>query len=272
MVYLYSLLLGIIQGITEFLPISSSGHLVILHEFIDLKLSDSLAFDVALHLGSLVAIIIFFWTDIRLILQSFFKNIFQGRVFLTKEQNMAWYIIIATIPAVIVGYFLDNIIEAYLRSVSVVIITLVIGAVLFLIAEKFSKKELQVWQINWWKALIVGVLQATALIPGVSRSGITIITGMALKLKREAAARFSFLIAIPVILGAGIKKAIDVSNSGIPSAEWPIFIIGFIVSLVVSYLAVRWLLRFLQSHSLHVFAYYRIVLAVVISVIFIVMR
>ena len=263
MLYLYTILLGIIQGITEFLPISSSGHLVILHEFIDLKLSDSLAFDVALHLGSVLAMIIYFWKDIVLILKSFFKNIFRSNS-VEKERNMAWYIVIAIIPAAVIGYFFEDVIDLYLRSVYVVIAALVIGAILFLLVEKFAKKEQEIWQINWWKALVVGLLQVAALVPGVSRSGITIITGMSLKLKREAAARFSFLIAIPIILGAGLKKIIDISETGFSDGELWIFITGFLASLVVSYLAVRWLIKFLQSHSLHAFAWYRIVLAAVI--------
>lgn len=264
MIYLYTILLGIVQGITEFLPISSSGHLVILRGFIELNLSDGLAFDVALHLGSFVALFIYFFKEIRLMVVAFFYNIFRGRSVSGVEQNMVWYLIVATIPAVIVGYFFEDIIEMYLRSVTVVVVTLIVGAILFLLAEKFTKRQADLWQIKWWQALLVGIMQVTALIPGVSRAGITIITGMSMKLKRVSAAKFSFLMAIPVILGAGIKKSIDVFSVGLKADELTIFAIGFLVSLIVSYLAVRWLIRFLQKNSLHVFAYYRIALAILI--------
>ncbi|MCK4554620.1 undecaprenyl-diphosphate phosphatase, partial [Candidatus Parcubacteria bacterium] len=197
--YINAIIFGIIQGITEFLPISSSGHLVILHKFFNLPIKNELAFDVALHLATLLAVVWFFKNDIYNLLKSWFKS-FTGHS--DEFSKLSWLIILATIPAGLAGWYFEEMVEHTFRSINVVVVMLVIGGVLLLIVEKISRKTDDLKNLNWAKALIIGLAQAIALIPGTSRSGITIIAGLGAKLKRQAAIRFSFLMSVPIIFGA----------------------------------------------------------------------
>ncbi|MBU0671353.1 undecaprenyl-diphosphatase UppP [Patescibacteria group bacterium] len=247
---IYSIILGAIQGLTEFLPISSSGHLVILHDFLKFNLESDLAFDVALHTGTLLALLTFFFKDII--------------HYFTKERKMLWIILVGAFPAALVGFFLEDVIDFYLRFSWIVAIMLIIGGILFLVAEKYSKLLLDLKDLTWKKALFVGLAQILALIPGTSRSGITIIAGMGAKLKREQAARFSFLIGLPIFFGATLIKAYDLTKMNIPSNEWILFAVGLITAFIVGFLCIKYLLLFLEKHTLKIFAYYRFILAFII--------
>lgn len=249
---LYATILGIVQGITEFVPVSSSGHLVILHEWLNLNLQSDLAFDVALHTGTLVALIIFFYKDII----GYIKN----------KDKLLYLILIAIVPAGIIGLLFEDIIDFYLRSIWVVVLMLILIGIAFLYFEQYSAKNKNLKSLTWKKALVIGIAQVLALIPGTSRSGITILAGMGYDLKREQAARFSFLIGLPIFAGAGLKKAYDLSKMEIQSQEWLIFAVGFFVSAIVGYFCVKYLLKFLEKHSLKGFAYYRFGLAVVLII------
>lgn len=263
---LISGLFGLVQGLTEFLPISSSGHLLLLHEIFDLT-TNSLSFDAALHLGTLFAVVLYFFKDIRTIIIAFFRSCTKKRKKDTYER-LAWYLIIGSIPAVIIGLAFESIIETAFRSNGVVITTLVIGGVLFFAVEAFGKKLHAVKDLTWKQALGIGIAQAFALIPGVSRSGITITTGMALNMTRYEAARFSFLLSIPVVFGAALKKMYDAVSLGIDNTT--IFIVGIISAFVFGVVAIRFLLSFTQKHSLNGFGIYRIGLALVVLLVIVI--
>ncbi len=248
----YATILGIVQGITEFVPVSSSGHLVILHDLLNFELTSALAFDVALHAGTLVAIIIFFFKDIV----KYIKN----------KDVILWYILIAIIPAGIAGLLFEDYIDEVLRSSWVVVVMLIAVGVLFILGEKYFKQEKDLKGLTWKKGLLIGVAQVLALIPGTSRSGITILAGMGVGIKREQAARFSFLIGLPIFAGAALKKSYDLSKMGIASDEIILFIIGFVVSAIVGYACIKYLLKFLEKYSLRGFAYYRFILAILLII------
>lgn len=260
----YSLIAGAVQGLTEFLPISSSGHLILLHDFFGFETSDDLAFDVVLHLGTMVALVIFFWKDILSLLKSFFKRFYKKDI-TDLNQRLSWYLFFATIPAAVVGYFLESQIELAFRNSSSVALMLIIFGVILYLADHYLPKIKSIYQVTFSNAFIIGLAQALALVPGVSRSGITIIAGLSQNLKREDAARFSFLLAIPIVFGAGLKKTWDFFNeTSVSSGDLLILAIGFLSSALVGYFAIKYFLKFLQSHSLKIFAYYRIILGLVI--------
>jgi undecaprenyl-diphosphatase len=258
-----SIILGIIQGLTEFLPISSSGHLVLAHNLLGWQ-ETGLAFDVALHLGTLVALISFFFKDwMKIIRESFLnpKNWRKTKPLLTTHYSLLIYLVIGTIPAAVVGFFAEDVIETVFRSSWIVIFMLVGIGVLFILAEKVAKKQKDLGQINLFDSIIIGFAQALALIPGVSRSGITITAGLLRNIKREQAARFSFLLATPIISGAGLKKMYQVFKLGFSSDQQIIYLVGFLTSCIVGFITIKYLLKFLQNHKLNIFAYYRFVLA-----------
>lgn len=260
-----AILLGIVQGITEFVPVSSSGHLVLLHEWLNFDLANPLAFDVAVHMGTLLAVVIFFWKDLSAYAKGFLDSLLKRSISST-ESRLAWFLIAATIPGVIAGVLFDDFIEETLRSPVVVSIMLFLGALLFLVAERYTKRKKKVEQMTLKSSLLVGAAQALALIPGVSRSGITMVTGMQQGLKREEAARFSFLMSVPIIFGAGAKTALDVTTSGGVGSELPIIVAGFASSGIVGYIVIAVFLRYLRKHPLDVFAYYRILLAAIVLI------
>lgn len=267
--YIIAILFGIIQGITEFLPVSSSGHLLIVHELLpNFQFSDELAFDVALHVGTLFAVVLFFWKDVVRYASAFFsKGTFTSNP--SSDERLARNMLLAIIPAGVVGVFFEDIIENVFRSSSVVVVMLVLVALLFLLVERVNKERFTktMADITWKSALFIGCMQTLALIPGTSRSGITMISGMMLKFTREQAARFSFLMSIPLIAGAGAKKGLDLVSAGLTTSEIPILIIGILSSGIVGYLSIKFLLQYVGKHTLGVFAWYRIILAVIVFII-----
>ncbi len=268
--YIIAIIFGAVQGLTEFIPVSSSGHLVILHTFFpSFGTADEVAFDVSLHVGTLFALLIFFWKDIFLYAKAWFTSLpllfrKETRHSVTTDQRLSWSIFLAIIPAGVVGFFFENWIEAIFRSPLVVITMLIVVAFLFLYIERFGTDYFQrdIEEIRWKDALFVGSMQVLALVPGTSRSGITISAGMITRLKRETAARFSFLVSLPLIAAAGLKKGIDLVIVGIGPGELPMLIIGVVSSALIGYIAIASLLRFLSKHTLKVFAWYRIALAI----------
>lgn len=235
MTLLQAILLGVVQGITEFLPISSSGHLVLGEILLGLDVSELKTFDVVVHVGTLLAILIYFWKD------------------LWETRRWPW-LILGTIPAVFVGLFLEEQIDAIFRSAVAVGAAMLTVGLLFQIPESWALKS-KGEKLTWWRALLIGIAQAIAILPGVSRSGSTIFTGTMLGLKREEAARFSFLLGSIAIAGAGILTAFDLDNSPV---EWPLLTAGFLSSFVAGFLSVKWLMNYLKKHSLRVFGVYLI--------------
>ncbi|MBD3330742.1 undecaprenyl-diphosphatase UppP [Candidatus Peregrinibacteria bacterium] len=252
-----ALILGIVQGITEFLPISSSGHLVLGETLLGLKVEELKSFDVVVHLGSLMAIFVYFRRDIWGLLKSFF-GIFVGKFDKSDPfLKLILFILIGTIPAVVVGFTLEDQIDAFFRSPERVALCMIVVGIVFVVSE-LRRKKLITEGLNWWKAIIIGIAQAAALIPGVSRSGSTIAAGLFSGMKREAAARFSFLLGMPAIFGAGLLTATKIPESGGLSVNYLPLLIGFASSFVFGLISVSFLMRFLKRHTLMVFALYLI--------------
>ncbi len=284
-----SLILGILQGITEFLPISSSGHLVLGEHFLSLNVDQLKSFDVVVHMGTLLAILVYFRDDLWGMIKSFFA-VFAGKI--DKKDpylKLILLIIIGTIPAVIVGLTLEDHIDSAFRNIEAVGIFMLIMGIVFLlgefvykrvhkkapIAEKVMEKvdavkdvlkpggfhSAEVRMLTFRKAIIIGCAQAMALIPGISRSGSTIVAGLFQGINRSAAARFSFLLGVPAIFGAGLLTGIDVVGSGelINIGVLPL-IIGFVSSFLLGVVSVYFLMHFLKRHSLKVFSVYLIAL------------
>jgi len=270
MTILFSIILGIIQGLTEFLPISSSGHLVIFHDIFNWQTADNLSYDVFLHWGTLLALILFFYKDIIRYLSAFLQSLKKWDLKNNLDQKVAWLIILSMIPASLIGFYWEDLINSLFRNLFSVAIFLIIVGLLFLIVEKVSKKQLNFQSLSWQKSLILGLAQSVALLPGVSRSGATISTGLALNLNREAAARFSFLMSIPIVFAAGVKKAWDLKNLALSSQEILIYFLGFLAAMVIGYLTIKFLLEYLKNHTLNIFAYYRIILGILVLIYFVI--
>lgn len=252
---LEAVILGIIQGLTEFIPVSSSAHLILLPWFFKWKgVVNTMGFDVALHLGTLIALVVYFRKDWVELLRT-----------ARRKDGMIWHILIATVPAAVAGLIFHDSIEG-LRSPVLMIFTLSSIAALMIFTEKIKKgsEGLDIDKISRKDALIIGIAQALALVPGVSRSGITIVAGLMRGIQRQAAARFSFLMSTPIIAGAGFLETRKLVLSGDASLRPDIFLAGIAASAVTGYIAIKFLLRFLQNHSLNPFAYYRFLLAFVI--------
>jgi undecaprenyl-diphosphatase len=260
---LQALFLGILQGLTEFLPISSSAHLILVPWFSGWQNSpvDSLTFDVALHAGTLVAVLWYFrrdWIDLTL---GFFRILKRGRVDDFQERLIV-SILLATIPAGIAGFLLQRTVESSFRNPALIVLPLVLVSFLMILAEYRKRSSRPLEKMNLKDAMVIGVAQAIALLPGVSRSGITITAGLLQGYRREAATRFSFLLSTPAIAGASLLHLRHIFSGG--KIEWQLLALGFASSAVVGYLAIAFLLRYLRLHTLNVFAGYRLLLAAVI--------
>ena len=257
-----AIVLGAVQGLTEFLPISSTAHLIIIPKLFGWK-DPGLTFDVALHLGTLVALLVYFRQEWINLAQSGIDYI-GGR----KKDPLVFYIIAATVPAGIAGPFLEKMADRELRDLRIIAVALALLALVLVVAEIKGRKRKDLGEIGLSDAMTVGFAQALAIVPGVSRSGVTITAGLFRGMKRDAAARFSFFLSTPLIAGAAAKKTLDVVKEGLPSAEAVPFVAGMIVSAIVGYAAIKILLRYLQTHSTFVFVYYRIVLGIALYVAF----
>ena len=255
-----ALLLGIVQGLTEFLPISSSAHLILLPWFCrwNSPLVDSLTFDVALHAGTLLAVLWYFWRDWIDLIMGFLGVLARRRIGSFHERLIV-YIIFSTIPAAVVGFLLEKTIEVGFRNPALIAVPLILVSFLMIYAERRPPSSYPLERINLKDSLIIGFAQALALLPGVSRSGITITTGLLRGYRREAATRFSFLLSTPAIAGAAILHLGHLPKE--MASEWPIFAIGLASSGIIGYLTIAFLMRYLREHTLNAFAYYRLALA-----------
>lgn len=282
---LEAIILGVVQGLTEFLPVSSTAHLALTPWLVTrLGLANwsdpGLTFDVALHAGTLFAILLYFWrTWIQIIRAALggkvvrFSETSDNQRDLTpeeqsRERQLLWYMIAASIPAALAGALLEKHIETTFRAPALVASMLIIVAVIMWIAERMSKFQKPLPQITLGDAMTVGVLQAFAVVPGVSRSGITITGGLFRNFTREAAARFSFLLSTPIIGGAALFKLHHVMKHGLPAGEtapgMAAFAGGIVVSALVGYATIAWFLRYLQTKTLTVFIVYRILFGIAI--------
>lgn len=263
--YFHAIILGIVQGLTEFLPISSSAHLVIVPALLgwNFPAEQIFPFDILVQLGTLVAVIIYFWKDLVNIVKAVISGLIQRKPFADPDARLGWLIVLASIPAGIGGLLLKDKVEAVFQSASATGWFLFATAALLVIGEILGKRTRPLGTINWLDALWIGIGQLLSIFPGVSRSGSTIAFGMTRNLERPAAGRFSFLMSIPVMLGAGlvgVKDLLDVPNL---AGFLPVVLVGFLTAAVVGYLSIRWLLNFLNHRSLYGFAVYCTVIAVV---------
>ncbi len=258
MTILQAVILGLAQGLGEFLPISSSAHLVLIPWFFGWA-DPGLTFDVALHLGTLVAVVIYFWKDWwRLIIKGFSDvRSVEGRLF--------WYLVVASIPGGIGGYLLEKKAETVFRSPTLMAIMLIVMGIFLYWADRKSAKKIDMNHITFGTSLLIGISQVLAIIPGVSRSGITMTTGLLMGVTRTGAARFSFLLSTPIILGAAMVKLPGVISN--PSGVTANFMIGTVVSFIAGVASIGFLLRYVQTKNFLPFAWYRFILGALVIVV-----
>jgi len=263
--FIQAIILGIVQGLTEFLPVSSSAHLVIVPYLFNWTLDPSKAFvfDVLVQLGTLVAVIIYFWSDLVTIFRSVIQGIKEKAPFKEADSRLGWYIVLGTIPAGLAGVLLKDRVEEVFGSPVITAILLLGTALLLVLAEFFAKKEKSLDKLTWQDSLGVGIFQALAIFPGISRSGATISGGMFKGYTREAAARFSFLLSIPIMLAAGLLSVIDLVSADFFFDFLPVLILGFVIAGVIGYLSIRWLLSYVKKNTFFGFAIYCVVISAV---------
>jgi undecaprenyl-diphosphatase len=268
---LEALILGIVQGLTEFLPISSSAHIRIVGEFLDGAKDPGARFTAITQIGTELAVLVFFRNDIKAILVSWFRQVLKRAELSTEEKSqarMGWLIIIGSVPIVVLGYFGRDIITNDLRSLWLIASVMIIFGVILGVADKYGKSELSLRQLNTKHGLFYGAAQALALVPGVSRSGATIAMGRFLGYSREAALRYSFLLALPAVFGSGfyqLREAFS-SDAALNVFSIPETLAATAVAFVVGYLVIAWLLKFVSTKSFMPFIIYRVVLGSVLLV------
>ena len=269
MLWYIAIVLGIVQGIGEFLPISSSAHLILTRWLFEwdpiisgLGANIDIVMDVALHVGTLLAVLIYFFRDW---LQLLANGLSTGLK--TREGKMFWYLVAATIPGGIAGLVLESVIENFIRSqVLIIAVGLAIMGIILYYVDKKAVQTVSFENITFRQAMLIGAAQALALIPGVSRSGITMTMGRLLGFSRETAAKFSFLLATPIIAGAALRHTPDIINN----IANPLFLVGIVTSAIVGLISIGFLLKYLQRHNFAVFAVYRLVIAALIVIVYMV--
>ena len=265
-------ILGVVQGATELLPISSSGHLILVPwaagwRYLENHPDFNKTFDVALHLGTLVAVVLYFWRDVVRLVRAWFRSLARRRIS-TDEERVAWYVAVATVPAAIAGAAGEDFIEKKLGNPWQIAILLALFAVILWLADRVAARR-SAEDIGWKGAVGVGLAQCLALMPGVSRSGVTITAGRFLRLDRDEAARFSFLLLIPIVFGASVLKGVkDIAfGKGLPPGSAGPFVIGMLAAAVVGLVAIWALLGYVRRHTYSLFVVYRLALAAAIVVV-----
>jgi undecaprenyl-diphosphatase len=260
-------ILGAVQGLGEFLPISSSAHLILTPWLFNWP-DQGLAFDIALHWGTLVAVVTYFRLDIWHLIKGFFRTFrkstrdFENNLY----QRLSWLIVLATIPAAVVGKLLESQVETAFRNPLLIAFTLAVVGIVLYLADRFGSKLNNLNKTTWKNALIIGLSQAVAIVPGISRSGATMIAGLFQGMTRQDAARFSFLMSIPIIFGAGVLKIPDIAQIQ-NHAE---VLVGFISSAVFGFLSIKFLLKYISNRSFAIFTWYRLVLAAIIIIVYLI--
>ena len=262
--FLKAVVLGVIQGLTEFLPISSSAHLRIFPEWFGWG-DPGAAFTAVIQIGTELAVLIFFRKDIWRILSTWVRSLFRAEYRGHRDARMGWFIIVGSLPIVVLGVLLKDLIERDFRSLWLIGGTLIVFGVILGVADRVGSTDKQIKEITLRDAVLMGLAQACALVPGVSRSGATLSMGRFLGYDREAATRYAFLLAIPAVVGAGIFEIPEIS-SGDNQYGWGPTITATVVSFVVGYAAIAWLLRYVSTRSYTPFVLYRIALGVAVLV------
>jgi undecaprenyl-diphosphatase len=265
-----ALVLGVVQGFTELLPVSSSGHLILVPWLADwhyLKAHESFnkTFDVALHIGTLVAVVVYFWNDVVRLVAAWVRTLARRRI-RTDDERVAWFVALATIPAAIVGYAGESFVEDKLGDPWQIGILLAVFAVILFVADRTPERR-EIRELGYRRALVIGIAQCLALAPGVSRSGVSITAGRFLGLDRDSAARFSFLLLIPIVFGAGVLKGVkDVGFGHLPAGWTGPFAVGMIASAATGLVAIWALLGYLRRNDYSVFVLYRLVAAAAVLI------
>jgi undecaprenyl-diphosphatase len=261
--------LGLVQGATEFAPVSSSGHLILVPWLFGWKIVNDPAlnktFDVALHIGTLVGALVYFRKDVARYLGAWIRSI-RAREIRDVDERVAWALVIGTIPGAVAGALFESVIEDKLGQPWLIAVMLAVFGIVLWAVDRRAASSFGFEGISVKRGLVIGVAQAVALQPGVSRSGITMTAGRALGLEREAAARFSFLLAMPIIAGAGLLKAVDVARTGFQGYATQ-FAWGFVASAVSGFVVIAWLLGYLRRHDFRVFMWYRLAVAALVFVV-----
>ncbi|MEU8226714.1 undecaprenyl-diphosphate phosphatase [Kribbella sp. NPDC048915] len=265
MTILDAIILGIVEGLTEFLPVSSTGHLTIVSKMLGLKIDDPAitGFTAVIQIGAIAAVVLYFWADIRRIAVAWCRGLVKPEHRGEFDHRMGWYVIVGSTPIVIVGFLARDLISGPLRSMWWVAGSLIVWSVVMVAAERLGSKSRPLTRITLLDSLVMGLVQCLALIPGVSRSGATISGGLFCGLDRVAATRVSFLLGIPALVGAGVYELKDALSGDVGALP---LIVGTVVSFVVAYASVAWLLRFVAKHSIEIFAFYRVLLGIVLVI------
>ena len=265
MSFLEALLLGLIQGITEFLPISSTAHLRVIPTLVGWN-DPGAAVSAVIQLGTLLAVLVYFRRDILRLLKAFIAGFVTRKPFKSVDSRMAWWVAFGTIPVLLGGLIFKHAIQTSFRSLYVIAASLFLLGILLIVAEKVSSFRRPIEEMKWWESLLVGIAQALALIPGSSRSGTTITASMFLGYTREAAARFSFLLSIPAVTASGFYELYEIRHELAGSLGFEL-IITTLVAAISGYVAIEFLLRYLRTHTTYVFVWYRIALAIIILIV-----
>lgn len=270
---LQAIILGIVQGLTEFIPVSSTAHLILVERVLGWNFDPDLnfAFNVLVQLGTTLALIIYFWRDLWAIVTAVARGLVAGKPFGSTEAVLGWLIVIATIPAIVIGLLYKKQFETLQERPPLIAAVLIAGSVLLFASERIGRRTRPLGNVNWLDAIVIGLAQAVALVPGVSRSGATISGALARDLERPAAARFSFLMSVPVLMGAGVlalRDLLKVPNYG--SLLQPL-LVGFVVAGIVGFISIHWLLRYLAKQPLTIFGVYRVVAGVLFLVLLLVL-
>jgi undecaprenyl-diphosphatase len=259
--WLQAIVLGISQGLTEFLPVSSSAHTLIIAKIANWP-DPGAAFTAVTQIGTEAAVIIYFWNDLKLIIRNWFLSLYKKDYRSTPEAKMGWYVIIGSLPIAYFGLTFQKQVETSARSLQVVAVALIVMGILLGLADRLGKQNKDESNLGVKQAIIFGVGQALALIPGVSRSGATITFGLAMGFNREFAARYSFLLAIPAVLASGLYTAQDIANDSF--VNWPATILATVIAFFVGYLVISTLMNYLKTRSFMPFVLYRVMLGLLI--------
>ena len=266
---LQAVVIGIVQGLTEFLPVSSSAHLIVVPRLLGWNdaFLNSAGFDVMLHVGTLLALLAYFARDLWRLLGAFLASVAQRSLAGDPQRRLAWLLLVSVIPAAVLGATLESFFDTFFRErIALVAVLLLVGAAILWLAERQAGLERDLDRLRLRDAMVIGAAQALALFPGTSRSGITIAAGLFLGLERAAAARFAFLMGVPVIAGAGLWKARELIGDPSVAGEPAVLLGGMLAAAISGALAISWLLRYLRGHSTDLFIAYRVVFAALIFV------
>jgi undecaprenyl-diphosphatase len=261
-----AIVMGVVQGLTEFVPISSSAHLALVPWFLGWPPAGFL-FDLMLHWGTLLAVVVVFWRDLLALIAAWFRSIGRGSL-ADPMARLAWYIVFGSVPAVLLGFFFKDFVEGLFLNPQAIAIALFVTAALLAVSELLTtnlRNPRALERMNWGDAVVIGLAQALSLAPGISRSGSTIAAGLARGIRRDEAARFSFLLGTPVIFGAGLLQLVSVLQSDVAQVtdNWTPLIAGFVAAAVAGIVAIRFLLRYLRNHTLYIFSIYCLILGAV---------